>query len=506
MAPPLASRYELGRELARGETSVVHEATDRTLGRAVAIKILRAAAFDAAARGRFAREARALAEVRSAHAVEILDVVDHDGAPAIVMERLDGVTLSETLRREGPFAPTRALRIAREILDALAAAHRAGIVHRRVEPSNVLLVRSPAGEIAKVIDFGLAGEAATDALTTATPFRRRPTHVAPEVLAGAPATTSSDVYSVGSILFEIVAGAPLHSGDAAAVLAQKLSGAPGPKAASVAPGLPRDLASLVDALVAPVGARPRDAAAALEIFAASADEPRDVDVPPLPRAPRARPRVGALVGVTVGAVTVAALTGAVGAVVTAGRGDARAIPDVDAPDAWVVRSAPVSPSVAPSSTASSGPAPSSTGSAPRTAESTTARCLCKTSHGLTLCPTPRTPRCACEDEHGPLLCRVPYVVANDGGLPWGSGVPVAECPPASLDYSSSSAKSGDSCKGYNESWWGTQLSSRLVLGTLACDRCYPHLAPVPRSIGVHGAHCTGYTNEDDQRDGAFDCR
>jgi len=494
VAPPLASRYELGRELARGETSVVHEATDRTLGRAVAIKILRAAAFDAAARGRFAREARALAEVRSAHAVEILDVVDHDGAPAIVMERLDGVTLGETLRREGPFAPTRALRIAREILDALAAAHRAGIVHRRVEPSNVLLVRSPAGEIAKVIDFGLAGEAATDALTTATPFRRRPTHVAPEVLAGAPATTSSDVYSVGCILFEIATGTPLFAGDAADVVAQKLAGATAPEAPRGAPAPPADLARLVDALVAPMDARPRDADAALELFAAqAAGAAQPQRPPPRPLPPPKRRGFGTIAGVTLAGVVVAGVAGAVGAVVTSGR-EARGVRPPDAADGdRHVDAPPVAPPEAPTA------APPADATAPASAlgpaPPPAARCYCKSGSSRPLCPTPRPPLCRCVKD-GSELCRVPVELREGAGY----------CSRENLDFSAPSAKTGDACSGHLDGWLFGEHQTPRVSGALVCEVCYPDRVTLPRSVGVHGAPCRGYTDQAYVLDGTFDCR
>lgn len=503
MAPPLASRYELTRELARGDASVIHEATDRTLGRAVVVKVLEGASLDAAARGRFAREARALADVRSAHVVEILDVVDLDGAPAIVMERLDGVTLAETLRRERPLAPARALRICREMLDALAAAHRAGIVHRDVEPSNVVLVRSAAAEIAKVIDFGLVGEAAPSALTTQGPFHRRPEHAAPEVLAGAPATPASDVYSVGSILFEMVAGAPLHAGDAAEVLAQKLSGAPPPKAGSVAPGLPPDLARLVDALVAPPGARPRDAAAALELFGASADVPPPAEASAVvalrrPEAAGLRRRGVVFAAAIVAGVALAAVAGALGAIATTTRDGGRALaaPDGSDTDSDAPPPAPSAPE-APVATTSSEPAPS--GATAASAAAQAARCLCKNAGGLTLCPAPRSPRCVCQRQ-GPPLCHVPYVADDGKGPMWGY------CAPKDMDYSSPTAKTGDSCEGYGQSWHGGELTSTPVPGALVCDTCYPHLVQVPRSTGVHGAPCRGHEGTGFVAEGRFDCR
>ena len=143
----------------------VFGATDLQLRREVAVKRLPSSAMrDATARARFAREARALARVNDPHVVTVFDIVVDDGRPFLVMEFVDGMTLSELIRRDGRIDPARVVSIAEDICSGLAAVHACGIVHRDMKPSNVFLTASGA---VKIGDFGIASVASDVTVTRA---------------------------------------------------------------------------------------------------------------------------------------------------------------------------------------------------------------------------------------------------------------------------------------------------------------------------------------------------
>src|SRR3990170_3987200 len=146
----LAHRYVLGRELGRGGMAVVHEAVDRRLDRRVAVKLVSVNAAHPLARQRFVREARSAAGFFHPNAVAVFDAGEADGFLYIVMELIDGRTLADALAADGPVEPTRAATIASSVLAALGTAHGAGIVHRDVKPSNIMVCRDGT---AKLLDF-----------------------------------------------------------------------------------------------------------------------------------------------------------------------------------------------------------------------------------------------------------------------------------------------------------------------------------------------------------------
>jgi serine/threonine protein kinase len=209
--PVLAGRYEIGAVLGRGGMAEVRAGWDLRLGRAVAIKtLLPGLAEEPGIRRRFEGEARAAARLAHPNAVAVFDVGEERGVPFLVMEQVVGPTLEEELRR-GPLDAGRLRRLGEELLAALGAAHSAGLVHRDVKPANVLM--APDGS-AKVADFGIAKavvdeETATHKvdLTTAGQTPGTVAYMAPERLAGQPATVQSDLYSVGVVLYESLAGA-----------------------------------------------------------------------------------------------------------------------------------------------------------------------------------------------------------------------------------------------------------------------------------------------------------
>jgi serine/threonine-protein kinase len=154
---------------------------------------------------RFRREAEAAARVRHDNVLAVLEPpVDRDGVLAFVTELLVGLDLADTLGYEGSLGPARALKIACGVVEGLAAAHEAAVVHRDVKPENIFLVHAADGrETVKILDFGLA-------FLEGDPSSRRvvgtPEYMAPEQAQGAPAGPTADVYSLGVVLYEMIAG------------------------------------------------------------------------------------------------------------------------------------------------------------------------------------------------------------------------------------------------------------------------------------------------------------
>ena len=205
--PLLAGRYRLGRVLGRGGMGEVREAHDLRLGRVVAVKLLPASlAGDPQMRDALESEARIMAQVNHPNVAAIHDVGEDDGTVFLVMECLPGKTFADELR-EGPTTEARARDVARDVLSALDAAHRRGVIHRDVKPGNVLL--DDGGRV-KLGDFGIARS--VDATQTMASFAGTAHYVAPERLHGQPATVASDLYSVGVVLYEALTGRPPYEG------------------------------------------------------------------------------------------------------------------------------------------------------------------------------------------------------------------------------------------------------------------------------------------------------
>ena len=190
--------------LGAGGAGVVVRARDAALGRDVAVKVIaRERVGDARSRDRFLREARAAGRLQHRHIVAVHDV--DPGGRFIVMELVPGETLKQRIAREGALAPAEVRRVAAALLDALAAAHEAGIVHRDVKPANIL----GATGVVALGDFGIAGVA--DSELTATGERvGTPAYMAPEQLRGQPAGPRADLYAAGATLFEAATGERLH--------------------------------------------------------------------------------------------------------------------------------------------------------------------------------------------------------------------------------------------------------------------------------------------------------
>lgn len=198
-------RYRGAQQIARGGMGEIYRATDTTLGRAVAIKVLAERfATDEAIRQRFTREALAAARLSGQrNTVTIYDVGEHDDRPYIVMEYLGGGSLDDVLRDEGAQPPERAFRWLEQAAGALDAAHAEGVVHRDVKPGNLLLDRT--GNV-HVADFGIASAAGMDSLTMTGTVLGTAGYLSPEQAMGDRATSASDRYGLAIVAYELLTG------------------------------------------------------------------------------------------------------------------------------------------------------------------------------------------------------------------------------------------------------------------------------------------------------------
>ncbi len=287
----LEGRYRILERIARGGMSTVYAAVDERLDRLVAVKVMSSAlSADPAFSDRFAREARAAARLTHLNAVSVYDQgheVAADGHHVfLVMELVEGRTLRELLRERGRLAPAEAVSIMEPVLSALAAAHRAGLVHRDVKPENILL--SDDG-IVKVADFGLARAVEADAAATRTGLMMGTVaYCAPEQISSGSADPRSDVYSAGIVLFELLTGAPPYRGESAMNVAYQHVHSRVPAPSSRVKGIPNEIDEIVIAATdSDPSGRPADASAFL---AEIADVRTDLALPVMPVPPRERPR------------------------------------------------------------------------------------------------------------------------------------------------------------------------------------------------------------------------
>lgn len=205
-------RYELVEKLARGGMATVYRALDTRLDRVVAVKVMHEGLGDDLDFARkFDREARAAARLSHPNIVAVFDQGSDRGRPYIVMEYVEGRTLRQIIAKEAPMAPEKALSYIEPVVKALAAAHDVGLVHCDVKPENVLI--SDRG-VVKVADFGLA-KAVTGQTVTATQGLLIGTvsYIPPELVTSGRATSRSDVYSAGVVLFELLTGRKPHTGE-----------------------------------------------------------------------------------------------------------------------------------------------------------------------------------------------------------------------------------------------------------------------------------------------------
>ncbi|MET9919789.1 serine/threonine-protein kinase, partial [Streptomyces sp. NPDC006435] len=217
----LAGRYRLGEVLGRGGMGTVWRADDETLGRTVAVKELRfPSAIDEDEKRRLItrtlREAKAIARIRNNSAVTVYDVVDEDDRPWIVMELIEGKSLAEAIREDGVLTPKRAAEVGLAILDVLRSAHREGILHRDVKPSNVLIAED--GRVV-LTDFGIAQVEGDPSVTSTGMLVGAPSYISPERARGHKPGPPADLWSLGGLLYASVEGSPPYDkGSAIATL------------------------------------------------------------------------------------------------------------------------------------------------------------------------------------------------------------------------------------------------------------------------------------------------
>jgi CHASE2 domain-containing sensor protein/tRNA A-37 threonylcarbamoyl transferase component Bud32 len=250
------AKYRLERRLGEGATGVVYLATHLALHKQFALKLLRLQhAADPASFQRFRREAEALGRLKHPHIVEVTDFGIDNGAgfdrPYLVMEYLDGITLADHCAERGGLPVEEVLPLLEAIASAVDHAHDAGILHRDLKPGNVLLCRTPAGLLPKVVDFGLAGlKAEGEAPASPNPSPEpepvlpaadtpsdltgtgallgTPRYIAPELIRAPQASRASDIYSFGVMAYEVLVGRPPFDGSATEVLMAHLNEAPPP--------------------------------------------------------------------------------------------------------------------------------------------------------------------------------------------------------------------------------------------------------------------------------------
>ncbi len=215
----LGGRYLLQDRIGGGGMAWVWRAEDTLLHRPVAIKVLREEfAGDEAFVRRFGQEAQAAASLVHPNVVHVYDVGQEQGTHYIVMELVEGETLKETIQRQGPMPVGRALQVAAAVARALQAAHKKGIVHRDIKPQNILL--TPEGEV-KVADFGIARAATGTTIVHTNTIIGSAHYFAPEQARGGFTDVKSDLYSVGAVLYEMLAGQPPFEGATPVAVALK---------------------------------------------------------------------------------------------------------------------------------------------------------------------------------------------------------------------------------------------------------------------------------------------
>ncbi|MGV9908603.1 protein kinase domain-containing protein [Streptomyces tendae] len=217
----LAGRYRLGDVLGRGGMGTVWRAEDETLGRTVAVKELRFPGnIDEEEKRRLItrtlREAKAIARIRNNSAVTVYDVVEEDDRPWIVMELVEGKSLAEAIREDGLLEPRRAAEVGLAVLDVLRSAHREGILHRDVKPSNVLIAED--GRVV-LTDFGIAQVEGDPSITSTGMLVGAPSYISPERARGHKPGPAADLWSLGGLLYAAVEGTPPYDrGSAIATL------------------------------------------------------------------------------------------------------------------------------------------------------------------------------------------------------------------------------------------------------------------------------------------------
>jgi serine/threonine protein kinase, bacterial len=249
----LDGRYRVATRIATGGTSTVYRGLDTRLDRPVALKVMDSRyAGDQQFLTRFQLEARAVARLKDPGLVAVYDQGLDARHPFLVMELIEGGTLRELLSERGPMPPHAVAAVLRPVLGGLAAAHRAGLVHRDVKPENVLI--SDEGDV-KIVDFGLVRAVAAAGITSASVILGTAAYLSPEQVRDGNASPRSDVYATGIVAYELLTGQTPFSGDSPLSVAYQRLDTDVPAPSTVIDGVPEQFDELVRRATA------RDAAA-----------------------------------------------------------------------------------------------------------------------------------------------------------------------------------------------------------------------------------------------------
>jgi serine/threonine-protein kinase len=328
----LPPRYRSPKRIARGGMGEIYRATDATLGRAVAVKLLAARySRDEAVRQRFTREALAAARLSGEpHIITIFDVGEHAERPFIVMEYLSGGSLEDRIRKDGEQEPAQALEWLEQAARALDAAHRHGVVHRDVKPANLLLDRNANVHVA---DFGIASAAGMDSLTMTGTVLGTAGYLSPEQAQGERATPASDRYALAVVAFELLTGRRPFENESMTAEAAAHVHASVPSIAEICEGLPDELdpvfrramakdpaarfPTAADFVAAMRAALAEAAGTTRSLPPVAAAAPASAPAPVPPRSARRRRPTSAWLGL-LGLLAVGGIAGAIAAAVVAG--------------------------------------------------------------------------------------------------------------------------------------------------------------------------------------------
>ncbi|MGA9063275.1 MAG: serine/threonine-protein kinase [Terracidiphilus sp.] len=248
--PKVIGRYEIVEELGHGAMGSVFKARDPNVGRIVALKTIHSAALDGAQseeyRARFYREARASGVLAHPGIVPVFDVGEHEGAPFLVMEFVDGRTLADAMKKGERYTLDRVCQIGQQIAEALGYAHHQGVIHRDIKPANILMTsRAVYGiERPRITDFGIAKLAASE-ITTTGQLLGTPSFMPPEQFTGAPVDGRADLFSLGVILYSLATGEQPFPGETMTAVSYKVVHTDPVPPAKLNPAIPARLEAVI---------------------------------------------------------------------------------------------------------------------------------------------------------------------------------------------------------------------------------------------------------------------